>query len=254
MLKYLNAKQTAAFTGSCFDLRARWIHALRSSEIEKRIKKLQNKAIRLFLAATLLGVLAFVPAQATAAVVALPAGGSVTPGNATGDPLGTLIDSMSSAFVALTFTGTLHTEVRQDAGGTLSFYYMVENDESSAHPIGRLTIPGFDLFLTAVGNSTSNGGGTQAATTADRNFVGVIGANYGPAVADALQPGEMSQWFVATTNAWTYKRGGANLIDGSVTTADTFVPDTGVPEPLTLISCGAGLLALGLVRRKPRED
>lgn len=201
----------------------------------------------MFLAGCLLAAVAIVPANA--AVIALPAGGSVSPGNATGDPLGTLVDSMSSAFVATTFTGTLYTEVWADAGGTLSLHYMAKNDSTSAHPIGRLTIPGFDLFITAVGNSTANGGGTQAATTSDRNFVGVIGANYGPAVADALQPGEMSQWFVVRTNAWTYKRGGANLIDGSVTTADTFVPDTGVPEPWSLGLTGIGLLALGLVRR-----
>ena len=51
------------------------------------------------------------------------------------------------------------------------------------------------------------------------------------------------------TNATNFKAGFANVIDGGVSTVGAYQPASGVPEPMTMLLLGGGLIALAGVRR-----
>src|SRR3989344_6621389 len=94
----------------------------------------------------------------TAKATFLGEGGSVAPADANGFAAGTLLVSMSDTYSHPSFTGTLYTDV-YDNGGP-DFWYRIVADPGSAHPLSRLTVTGFMLFLTDVVDRTDMGGGT----------------------------------------------------------------------------------------------
>lgn len=145
-----------------------------------------------------------------------------------------------------TFSGTLTSQVisgdPSNPYGGLTFIYTVANDATSADAVGRLTINGFAGFQTDVSYQTPTA--AQLPTTIDRSVSGnVIGFHFvgAPFGQGAIQPGASSAVLVVQTNATTYARTIASVINGTVDMVDSYAP-TPEPATLALLTIGLGLL------------
>jgi len=200
--------------------------------------------------AALTGTSALVPGD-TIFVPTIPAGA---------DP-GTLLASETVPFTtSINASGVLVAAVFLEAGGTLDFYYQLSDDSTSIDALARETNTDFTGFTTAVGYRTD--GGTMLASSdpfvngsvppifADRNAPGdVVGFSFNQSDATKIQPGQTSNVLVISTNATAFKVGHSSVIDGGTVTIATYEPAASVPEPMSLLFLGGGLLALGSLRR-----
>jgi hypothetical protein len=175
------------------------------------------------------------------------------------------VDSLSSAFSVsnangdVVATGHLVTAVYQQTG-TLDFYYQIYNDSTSTDALHRNTDTDFTGFLTATAfrtnGSTLPGGlfidGTVAPDLADRKSNSTVGFDFnGTFFGGEIAPGTVSNVILISTNATLYKPGSANVIDGGIASVKAFAP-AAVPEPMSFILLGSGLLCLGLLRKKTK--
>ena len=211
--------------------------------------------------ATLIGTIPTVP------------GATVVPG-LTSDTPGTLVGSNVATFISSlgTSSGKLVSAVYRESGGTLDFYYQVTNNTTAPNcgaagqpacdPISRETDTNFFGFLTSLGFRTDGailpGGifvtGTVVPVTGDRNSVGdVVGFSFNPPDSAKIQPGQISDVLVISTNATNFTTGNASVIDGGVTTVSAFEPSSAVPEATSLLFIGGGLLALSFIYRSSRK-
>lgn len=169
------------------------------------------------------------------------------------DPVGGVLVApvLTLPFVTGTFSGTLTSMVisgdTTNALGGLTFVYTITNNAVSPDAIHRLTVNGYNGFLT---DASYQAAAAQKPTTIDRSVNGdVIGFGFigAPLGFGELAPGATSTPLVVQTNAPAYRETFASVIDGTVTTVGTYSPV--VPEPVTM-----GLMALGmgfvLVRRR----
>jgi hypothetical protein len=208
-----------------------------------------------------------VPSQATlAGTVPTFPGDSVSPG-ITFDPAGTLladvVDPWTFTTTAGTTSGTLEAAVYMEAGGTLDFYYQVANDSTSATAIRAVSNTSFTGFLTDLGfridgstlTGTSFVDGTVAPLIGDRDASGaVVGFNFSPPNSAKILAGTTSNVLVISTDATKYEPGNSELLDGGSITVTTFQPAANpIPEPMSFMLLGTGLLGLGLLRRKTRK-
>ncbi len=164
----------------------------------------------------------------------------------------TVTTTFSPTFIA-TYTETVVMDANNVfCAGCLDFLIGVVTDSSSASGIiERVTAGSFGAFSADVGYNTTNSNGTEVVpATVDRSTNGnVIGFNFFPT---AINPGQSSVFLEIQTNARSFTTGTVSIQDGVSNTGPGFAP-TSVPEPGTMFSIGAGLLAVGcfgLRRRK----
>jgi hypothetical protein len=177
--------------------------------------------------------------------VALAPGATVIPGNATAQPAGTLLATLSAPFTNATGTasGTVASAVFQEAGGTLDFYYQVTENATAPNcggptqpvcaSLARMTATNFSGVSTSVGFRSDGStlpispfvNGTVSPVTADRNVGGdVVGFSFSPPASANIQPGQVSFVLIISTNATNFAPGNASVVDGGVTTVAAFEP------------------------------
>lgn len=164
------------------------------------------------------------------------------------------------------FTGTLRTAVYRNTSGFLDFYYQFSNTSGASTlqgQINRITTVSFGSFTTDVGFTNTDIDGAagntgvnfltptvwQTPDKVDRSVApgATLGFNFTANIGTGtIAAGETSSIIVVRTNALSYSVGQTNMINGAIASAATFAP---VPEPGTYALMGAGLVALGLVRR-----
>jgi hypothetical protein len=229
----------------------------------------------------LLGVLLVALSPMAQAIILLPGGGTLGPG----DPF-PLTPSLADTFVVGTMPtpilfatpkGKVTGEFKQvvyrniagesavcPAGGCLDFYYQVHNDLGSADTIARITAIDFTGFMTDVGFSAGTlvfplgvlpgiaPSATIAAIGVDRAASGdTIGFEYTafPGAPGILVQGSNSAILVIRTNAQFYTDGQTSVIDGGAANIDSFAPAV-VPEPGSIVLLGTALFGAALLARR----
>jgi hypothetical protein len=176
---------------------------------------------------------------------------------------GTFLTGVTTSVSQYGISGIFRTAVYRNSGNGLDFYYQFQNTSATSE-INRITTVNFGMFSTNVGFVTTDidgtggagsGGtavnfvaGSQAPVAADRSSAPgtTIGFDFRGGT-DTIANGEVSRIFVIRTNATGWSTGSTFMINGGVASVASFQP---IPEPSTYALMGAGLLALGLVRRK----
>lgn len=162
---------------------------------------------------------------------------------------GTIEATMTTLFSTPTFSGSLTSTVlsgdTSNPFGGLTFTFLLSNDLVSPHPLGRLTLNGWDAWLTDVSFALDSTGVRPA--IANRPVGDVIGFTFMDIIGEGLIPaGKTSKLLVIQSNAPDFVENLASVIDGSVATTPSYSP---VPEPATMGLMVAGALAF-LTRRK----
>ncbi len=163
-----------------------------------------------------------------------------------------LLASNSAPFTSSTgfYSGTLISAVyRETASATLDFYYQVVlnttstncggGGQPSCNPVARETNIKFNNTFSWTTWAATRGdavgpfsAGTVFPITADRNALGnIVGFSFSPPDGAKIQPGQTSAILIISTNATgaNYSLGNSSVIDGGVTTVQTFQPGPAGP-------------------------
>jgi hypothetical protein len=186
----------------------------------------------------------------------LNAGTTLYPAPGEGDPIvGAPLASINVPFSTALYSGTLLSEVYDNditnPYDGLTFVYRLTNDPGSLDDIHRLTINNFADFQIDASYQDTAG---LAATLITRSNVGTVGfAFFGdPLGPGDLSPGLTSALLVLQTDAQTFVPTFASVINGTITSVDSFSPEPIVPEPSTavLLAMGAAGAASQAYRRR----
>jgi len=170
----------------------------------------------------------------------------------------TLVASESSNINNLSYNGIARAAVYSTSTG-LDFLYQFTNNASAVNGLERLTAYDFspvgattvlNVFQTAAAFGIFTAG-ADAANTADRTSLGVIGFNFSPGGNAKINPGTTSFTEIIATNATTYVAGNFGLLDGIGDNAQAYAPAASVPEPGTYLLMLLGVGALLWARRQP---
>ena len=226
------------------------------------MKYLRSRGLQFFAVGSIV-VFAVLTTPASAAPVCagallMNAGDTVVMGaGAFGDCTGTavastLLASHSAPFTSSTgsYSGTLISAVyRETASATLDFYYQVVLNTTSTNcggvgqpvcnSIARETNINFKNTFSWTTWAATRGdavgpfsAGTIFPITADRNAAGnIVGFSFSPPDGAKIQPGQTSAILIISTNATgaNYSLGKSSVIDGGVTTVQTFQPGAAGP-------------------------
>ena len=210
--------------------------------------------------ATLAGTLSVLPGQTIA--TSPPPVGDAT-GDATGLLLADEVEKFSFTTSSGVFKGTLESAVYQESGGTLDFYYQVNNMSTSTSgtpdTVEHANGSNFVGFTTAAGYRRDGGfaGTTFTASnltpdTANRTVSGsVVEFNYNVfgIVPDDIPTGSSTSVLVISTNAKKFVAGNASAIDSATTTVPSFQP-AAVPEPGSITLLGSILFGIAAIARR----
>src|SRR4051812_9130370 len=219
---------------------------------------LKTRRLQLFAIGLMFFSLLTTPASAApvcAGALLMNPGDTVVMGaGAFGDCTGTavasvLLASHSAPFTSSTgyYSGTLISAVYRETGsGTLDFYYQVVLNTTSTNcggsgqpvcnPIARETNINFTngRFTWTTWAATRGdaivgvfSAGTVFPITADRSAAGnIVGFSFNPPDGTKIRPGQTSSILIISTNASgnNYSLGNSSVIDGGVTTVQTFQP------------------------------
>ena len=172
------------------------------------------------------------------------------------DPTGgTTVAWMSQPFNSPGFySGTLTSVVisgdPSNPYGGLTFVYIINNEPTSRHSLGRLTVNGYGGFLVDASFKSPVALGDTAPAIADRDAVGdMIGFSFfaGLNGSNRVLPGGVSAMLVLQTNATSWTDTFASVINGNVVTVPTFSP---VPGPG---AAALGVIGLAAASRRRRR-
>jgi len=184
--------------------------------------------------------------------VFLPAGTTAPSPWGTLTPVAGMVSPYASGPVANPFSGTLHSLVYMEAGGTLDFFYQVTAN-AGAHPIDRLSIPGYagvttDMYYATDVSILPSPASATLGSVPFEKFTRLEDDVIGASFLNGLSGGNASYWLVVRTNATSYSGTTAFLQDGAQATAQTFCPAP-LPSSLVLFATGACGFVGGIVRR-----
>jgi hypothetical protein len=197
-------------------------------------------------------VVAAVATTLTTSAETLGPGDAVVPVPDEGEVLGSVLATKTIPFVATDIEGSLISTVLEgDTSsplGGLTFTYELVLNNMSTHGVSMISVSSFADVLTDVSYTPGSATAGVAPSAADRSSDGVV-VRFAFPFGDGLPSGDSSALLVVQTDAAEYVDSYASVINGDVSTADSYAPSV-IPEPSMTALLLVGIAAFALWNRK----